>query len=82
MARPLRRAGLEETDIAVSAARPRTRRARTKSADKNSNGMPPPTIPTAILIESGSVMRITWQKRSINFSMLSPEANVEDEAPV
>jgi len=26
------------------------------------SGRPPPTIPTAILIESGSVMRMAWQK--------------------
>src|SRR5262245_34603850 len=33
------------------------------------SGSPPPMTPTAILIESGSVMRMAWQKMSINLSM-------------
>ena len=36
------------------------------------SGRPPPTIPTAILIESGSWMRMAWQKMSISFSMSFP----------
>jgi hypothetical protein len=38
-----------------------------KSATRKISGKPPPTIPTAILIESGSVMRMAWQKISISF---------------
>jgi len=41
------------------------------SAYTTSRGRPPPMTPTAILIESGSVMRIAWQKRSISFSVFS-----------
>ena len=40
-----------------------------KTPIKKISGRPPPTIPTAILIESGSVMRMAWQKTSINLSM-------------
>ena len=40
-----------------------------KTATRKISGRPPPTIPTAILIESGSVMRMAWQKTSINLSM-------------
>ena len=40
-----------------------------KAATRKISGRPPPTIPTAILIESGSVMRMAWQKTSINLSM-------------
>jgi hypothetical protein len=40
-----------------------------KTATRKISGRPPPTIPTAILIESGSAMRMAWQKMSINLSM-------------
>ena len=41
----------------------------TRTPIKKISGRPPPMIPTAILIESGSVMRMAWQKNSINLSM-------------
>ena len=40
-----------------------------KTATRKISGRPPPTISTAILIESGSVMWMAWQKTSINLSM-------------
>ena len=64
--------GLRETGVVISRSQAAKPPRIMRTAIMKISGRPPPTIPTAILIESGSWMRMAWQKMSISFSMSFP----------
>src|SRR5262245_30683762 len=76
LAFPLLRAGVSGTGVStgvlgtvISRCLATSSPSLMRAATMKISGSPPPMTPTAILIESGSVMRMAWQKMSINLSM-------------